>query len=68
VPQDLQWNSSLRELSRNSLESHSVDSPQFKEVVTPNRNDSNFSDDGDEQFVENAYNYKSESVVANRKF
>lgn len=59
-------NSSLRELSRNSLESHSVDSPQFKEVVTPNRNDSNFSDDGDEQFVENAYNYKSSQEQQNQ--
>ena len=56
---NLRLNSNVREISRNSLESHSVDSPQFREVVSSNINDANFSDDADEQFVENAYNYKS---------
>lgn len=44
---------SVKDLSRQSLESHNFESPQFTETVSPNRQDS-FSDE-DVQFVENVH-------------
>ena len=51
--------SSFSNLSRQSLDSHDFESPQFAEKVSPNRQDS-FSDE-DEQFVEHAYPVQKET-------